>query len=538
MLYTGRLGGEADHRGFFGGARNIPRTVGLIASFLCLIVVTPIAGLWGLAGGVGILLLTLLLTLDTHRGSMLDRWTARKRWRDRERCGTVAFEPWTQERADELSAQVTAARGRRAKRDARRQLARLRALPDGLDGVGWLQSAHAMPGIAWHEPVGEPAYLSVTWAVRGQLAGVESEARTRAAAKALGEALEAWTPVTKLVEQVQITTRVLPSDHALHAQWAYDHLDPAAPPQAVKAYAEVLDEAIRDAMVTTHYVTLSWPLTARFRSAASRYGRGRDAWRALMAHEIADAQRILRTAGLGSVEVLTARRLTALIHHQQAPHRAILDMTRANPAALGLPSQDTKGSHIVTDTDTPDSPEWHHRTAALRGAYMTPGTRTQLWMLPLIIGRTLRCHRTVAIHEHLVPRAEALQLAKSDVVADSANVLADRERGRLTDDATETTLSAAQIRRRDLSAGNQHHGLSWVIYITLSETDPTALDRACRELTDVCTTDLGVTRLEWLDSYQAAAMGTTMPVGRGLAPYTPATSARFLRALAGSEDAA
>jgi hypothetical protein len=55
-------------------------------------------------------------------------------------------------------------------------------------------------------------------------------------------------------------------------------------------------------------------------------------------------------------------------------------------------------------------------------------------------------------------------------------------------------------------------------------------------LEETCATGLGIERLEWQDSYQAAASGTTWPIGRGLTPGRPSFGSRFINALAGKSE--
>ena len=60
--------------------------------------------------------------------------------------------------------------------------------------------------------------------------------------------------------------------------------------------------------------------------------------------------------------------------------------------------------------------------------------------------------------------------------------------------------------------------------------------RASRQLEETCSTGLGIESLDWLDSYQAAASGTTWPIGRGLAASAPSFSARVYSRLASKSD--
>ena len=49
-------------------------------------------------------------------------------------------------------------------------------------------------------------------------------------------------------------------------------------------------------------------------------------------------------------------------------------------------------------------------------------------------------------------------------------------------------------------------------------------------------TGLGIERLDWLDSYQSAASGTTWPIARGLAPTPVSPGSRLMTRLAGKSE--
>jgi hypothetical protein len=302
------------------------------------------------------------------------------------------------------------------------------------------------------------------------------------------------------------------------------------PADALASYEEVLRLTGEDAMVQRHFVTVSWPLTPAFTDAASRYGAGRDGWRALMKLEIDATVRALADARLGAVEALTARQTTALILHQQDPSRPMDYVEDVDPAVLGVASHDEFSAHVVHGDD---DGQWWHRTAAITGEYLVTAPRTQLWVLDLLIGNDLPFIRSVSFHLHLIPASEAKIAARQDVVRDAAETIARREAGRISADDTEASMSAANRRRSDLVSGSHHHGASWVGFVTVSVRARDELARASRQLEDTCSTSLGIERLDWLDSYQAAASGTTWPIGRGIAPDRRSVSSRLYTRLAG-----
>ena len=535
------LGGESGHRSFFGGTHSRARVILLVLFVIAGMILTPLVGWPGLAiaaAGAGI---TLLVTARTYRGSILDRRRKRSRWVARLRAGTDRFNPYNVAQWDQLTqAQADASKTRGANgREARAALSRdiiaMRAQPDGADGMGWLRHGRGQAGIAWHAPIGEQHYLSVTFAVTGQLRGIESSAVMSRAAEGWGAFLSSRAVPSSLARDVQVTTRVLLSDSAMQEFWVLGSLDPDAPADAVHSYEDVLRMTGEDAMVQRHYVTVNWPLTPAFHEAASKYGRGRDGWRGLMDEEIASTARGLSDAKMGRVETLTARQTAAVILHQQNPGRPIDYVADADPASVGIASHDEFSAQVVDGVDPVRSGrvEWWHRTAAIHAEALATAPRTQLWLLDLLIGKDIQFIRTVSFHMHLIPAGEAKNAARQDLVRDTAEALSKQEAGQIDTDDTEVHISAARRRRQDLVAGSQHHGATWIGYVTISVRDRDQLARASRQLEETCSTGLGIERLDWLDSYQSAASGTTWPIGRGLRATRSALSARIYDRMAG-----
>ena len=97
-------------------------------------------------------------------------------------------------------------------------------------------------------------------------------------------------------------------------------------------------------------------------------------------------------------------------------------------------------------------------------------------------------------------------------------------------------MSAAQRRSADLAAGSHHHGVDWVGFVTISAPTRDALGQASRQLEETCATGLGIERLDWQDSFQSAASGTTWPIGRGLRPSAATLATRALTRLAGRSE--
>jgi len=554
------VGGESGHRSFFGGTQSKSRIIGLTIFILGgMIGMLVGGGLWALGialVGIGVVF---IVTMRTHNGTIQERRRKRRRWAARQRLGTDVFVPYNLAGWDQVQAALTST-DKRERAAGERAARQMRVNPDGSDGMGWLQYGSNQPGIAWHAPIGEQPYLSVAFAVSGQLRGMGAAGAVGRGATAWGKFLAHRASADSLVRDVQTLTRMLPPDTAKHDIW-YDSKRATLPVDASDAerellqaqersYAEVRARSSKDAMVQRHFVILSWPLTPAFTERAAKFAPGRDGWRALMAKQIDATMQGLRDAKMGSVSYLTARQTAALIMHQQNPSIPI-DLRSArhiNPLSVGIGSHDEYSAHVVDGGYDPtvlldDDPieaapavEWWHRTAAIHGEDLSAAARSPLWTLDLLIGRDLDFIRSLSFHMHLVPAAQAKTQARQDVVRDAAAVLAQKEKGALISDESEGLLSAAQRRRQDLAAGSHHHGVSWVAYVTVTAPTRADLAQASRQLESVCDTGLGINRLDWQDSFQSAASGTTWPIGRGLRPDTSTAGARVMNLIAGRGD--
>lgn len=532
------IGGESGHRAFFGGQGSKARTFGILGFVVAGMFVTVIAGWPGLLLGLVGAGVTMLVTTKTHRGTIAERSRRRRRWKSRVAAGTDAYVPYDVAAWDQAERAAQSAKGRTERWEAHRALAAMRANPDGADGMGWLQMGRGVAGIQWHAPIGERGYLAVTFAVTGQLRGIESLSVMTRAAEGWGGFLAGRAVPSVLVEDVQTLTRVLPADTALQEFWVLNSLDEKAPAEAIKSYEEVLRRTGEGAMVQRHFITVKWPLTGAFYDAARKYGEGRDGWRGLMAEEIASVQRGLIDARMGDVDVLSARQVAAVMLHQQNPSRPIDYVVDVHPSRMGVASHDEFSAHVVEGVDplTGSPVEWWHRTAKITGGALATAGRTQLWVLDLLIGRDVQFIRSVSFHIHLVPAGEAKAAAQRDLVRDQADALSKSEAGTVDLDETGTAMSASKRRRIDLRAGSGHHGAAWVGYVTISARSRDELARNSRQLAETCSTGLGIEYLDWQDSYQAAASGTTWPIGRGITANDTSFSGRLYRVLAGKSE--
>jgi len=522
--YDAYLGGESGHRGFFGGTAGKTRTILLILAFVLMVIFTPTLGIWGLLIGLSVAVVSFVLTQRTDRGSVLERHERKRRWKMRKKLGIDRFTPYNVAAWDQAHEELKQLHKVKGKEAAERraqlgsEIVAMRANPDGADGMGWLQSAPLQPGIAWHTPRGEDAYLSVAFSVTGPLRGIESGSTVASIATRYSQFLAARAKKRSLISTVQPITRVLPADTALQQSWVSQNLDEDAPHEAQLSYAEVLDKTGAGAMNQRHICVMTWPLTPAFFDLAAKHGEGRDGWRGLMAAEIAGAINGLEHAKLGPARALSARETAAVILNQQNPDWPADWVAGVTPSNFGLPSYDEWSAYVVDGINpfTDEEVQWWHRTAAIKAEHLAVNPRTPLWMIELLRGSELDCVRSVSFHIRLVPAREAKARAQSDRTKDMAAMIEDKDKGRQENDEVVTRKTAAEQRVADLAAGTGHHGVEWVGYITLSARTRSDLGTVCRDLADLADSEAGIDQLVWLDTYQSAAAGTTWPIGRGL----------------------
>lgn len=531
MSRTSILGGEAGRRGFFGAGHSRARTVGLFIAAPVGMLISIIQPVPNFFIGLGLVGVVWIATATTHNGSLVTRGVTRFRIRDARKRGTDRFEPYSTAAWDETLEQA-----KKDPRAARLAAAGLRQMPDGADGMGWLEMRRSQPGIAWHAPVGEEQYLSVAYSVTGQIKGIESQASLESAAAAWGKFQASLGSTVSLARRVQTLTRVLPPDSARHEAWVKANFDPDAPIDLLRSYDQLLRQMQVGAMIQRHYVVVCWPLTPAFKVAAGRFGKGRDGWRALMTGEVSSIQRRLIAARMGTVQVLTARQTAAVIRHMQNPDVPIDQSADADPLNFGVPAPRVdRSAHVVESRDpvTGGDVVWWHRTARISGHHMSTGERTSLWTLPMLTGLARPIVRTLSLQRVIIPAGEAKRSARRDAVSDMSEQVAQSNARQLVDDDSKVRLSAAQRRVRDLRPGTGHHGVEWIGHLTISARSRDELAQAVRVVSEAADTGLGVTQLEWLDSYQPAASGTTWPIGRGLRPGGRTLSDKLADQLAG-----
>jgi hypothetical protein len=462
---------------------------------------------------VGLLLSAALYATTLSSGgdrSAAQNWEAKRRWRRMVKRGYDVFRPV----ADRPVTCPPGSREWNAYRD----------FPDGADEVEFLNDPDpAATAILYHlTPTGD-RYLTASFRVDGPLVGLTGDADLDDAQTAFGKLLAGWGSRQKLVTGLQITTRMLPPGTIPHEKWMTDQLDPHTPKAQVEDYATLLRKLSVGRYIARHYVTLRWDRTPRFTMAAREHGKGDEGWRALVLAELRSARQRLTTAGYERVAPLTGPQHAALVRHLQNPDYHPDQTADITAAGMYRPSAGT-----MTTVTTDD--RWVHRTAQFPVNAIETIDRTGTWMEPLLVGMEARILRTVSLHIALIPSADAKVAAKRDATTDRAEQITDAEKGRLEDDDTEESLTAAQRRLRDMRGSSGHHGAQWTGFVTFTipkgDSVPLA-SAAIEEAADTC----GINRLDWLDSWQPAAQSLNWPMARGVIQPAPSRSAKALELL-------
>lgn len=529
-MQTRVLGGEGGSRSFFGGSHGRTRTIALIVVAIVGAVLTITLQGLGLVLTAIATVVVFLATIRTHRGSPLVRWQAARRWKERVRLGTDVFKP-----VATRPAEMPAGRSRQDRAAAAREWAAYRDWPDGAEGLHWLQRGRGEPGIAWHTPTGEDAYLSVAFSVDGQIRGIESDRFLDGAMVAFGALLARYGQRTSLPNRVQSLTRVVPVDSAFHEAWVWDQLDEEnAVPSLVESYDEVVRLVAHAGLMQRHYFVIRWPLTATFLTAAARRGPAQAGWRALMAAEISSVRSHLVSAKLGQVDAISAAQLAAVLRHMQAPSWPIDQVADVDVDAPWLASSDELSATVTSGIGpSGQAEEWWHRTAVMPIESIETGARSSLWLAPLLSRMPHAIVRTVSLQVEVVPASDARQAARTDVTTDLADLEAQREKGVLTSEELSAGLAAARSRLEDLRPGSGHHGAGWAGHVTISARSRAELVDATAKITEAAS-NAGISSLDWLDTQQAAASACTWPIARGMRPVAHSTGSTVRGLLAGS----
>ena len=537
MLETRVLGGESEHRSVLGSSSSSrSRRTALIIVIAAGVVASAWLGAWTLVAAAIAVVVVVIATTTDHRGSRLDRWRAKQRWKTRQKLGTDVFIPAALMPDDIRDLAYLADSGKKLTPEQTQQVNAYRDFPDGVDGFGWLCDTPGEPGVAIHMPVGEKQYVSVAFSVEGQVRGQEGDEYLNSAMRAFGDLLSRYGPANRLPSRLQIVTRVVPFDPDPHYAWVAGNLaDDDVTDLLVSSYEEVVELVTGAGLVQRHFMVVRWPVEDEFLAEVSRHGGGVDGWRSLMDTEIRSVHAALLNARLGVVTPLSAARVSAVLRHMQLPSWEMGLSGSADTDQPWMASWDEIDCVWNSGVGPDGDPEfWAHRTAEIPVEAMGTEDRDCLWVTPLLSQLNEPVIRTLSFQLELVPAASARRQARRDVTDDRAKIISQHQKGHLADDDAAMMMSAAETRLSDLSPGSRQHGVAWVGHVTVSAPSKEELTRGCRVLADAAV-EAGIERLRWLDTYQAGAAACTWPLARGMAPVAPPLGSAMMAMAAGKE---
>ena len=237
MTRTSVLAGDSRSRGLFRGRRSRGVTAARYTAAAVVLVLLLFFQVWGLLIGVVLLLVVFGCTTDTGAGGTVASGSPdKRRWRHRVRTGFVDFIP-----VDHRPADLTPTVERDAGGAPRRR--RGCGTRTGTGRTGWTGCTGWNPGPACRRspttpgPVRTP-YLSAAFRVDGPIQGLHGDAFVARAQEAFGQLMAGWGSSAKLVSGIQVLTRVIPADSALHEMWLQDQLDPDAPQDLQPDYTD------------------------------------------------------------------------------------------------------------------------------------------------------------------------------------------------------------------------------------------------------------------------------------------------------------
>jgi hypothetical protein len=502
---TAVIGGEVRHR------RGMQRPA---VRFSVMGVAVALGSIFGGQPGVLIGLvvagLIYITTLSTGgERSIAYNIGARRRWKRMVRMGYDKFRPV----ADRPVNCVPGSREWNAHRD----------FTDGVDRWEFLGDDPLATAVCYHETPDGHRYFSATFRVDGPLVGLATDEELDRAQAEFANLLAGWGSREKLVSGMQVMTRMLPPDTVMHEGWVARQKDAATPDGQWQDYRKLLRGMSGGRYVQRHYATLTWDRSPRFTAVAKDYGVGDIGWRALVLEQIESARGRCVDAGYQRVRELTGPQHAALIRHLQNPDFHPDETADITSSGMYRPS-DGDFRSVTTDG------KWVHRTAVIPPDAVETNERDGRWMRPLLIGMERRMHRTVTICLRFIPSDIAKKEARDSATYDRADQITDQTKGRLENDDTAVSLTAAQRRIHDLRSGAGHHGVLWTGFVTITVPVAESLALAVGAVEEAAD-DAGIARLGWCDGYQPAAQSYTWPMGRGIPEADTPRTAKVLEAL-------
>lgn len=502
-MRTVSLGGQARGRGLLGGDRNSLENLGLGVVVVTVVVVAlsynDVRGLL-LCGGLLLIGLQLFTPRPMWGGSspaglLVRRW----RWAWRSRRGLTTF----------VSGEP--ARSRRG-----RATTKEREVPDWVGRVRPVPVRTSTGGsvlVLLHAGVGnQPGYATLVLEVQAKGGGIQSQSTIDREYARFGRVKAALARDDSLVRVIQQVERVQPASLMAHEAWLVEKVPAGVNERLVSSYTDLLRGAKATGEWHRSLLVLRMPFTHAWNErVAERFEVHDYAARAQMA--VLEAQRVARIAllegGYTKVTPLGEDRLAAVIRSCLNPDYSWTDI---RPTTI----RNCWESYEASTRSVVVAGKWHTRTARIQGRDLPVGAMPVTFLRRLVVGIYPSVIRTMTITEELKPAWVARKAARADVTQDLASVKARRQT--VSDGSEVDQVSSSQQRLRDLAPGHGSAGVGFSIHITVAGEGKRGLARAVERLESAANDmEMPVT---WMDREQDLALGTTLPLGRGLATST------------------
>lgn len=359
---------------------------------------------------------------------------------------------------------------------------------------------------------GRSSYLSAVFEIRGGGDGIREWTETFARSEGMNRLLSGLAAARSPIVQLDLETRVLPTDPAVYRDHVRSLVSPTCPPLLRESMLETAEIGAAHTETYRSYATVRIDLA---RLAATQVERTMSQEETVEAavEVMREAAERLHRSKLGVLGVLGPRRVAAMVRHLYVPSYDIDDVD-------GLSGIFDAWSHSYvpfTDAVRVDGPtgSWWHAVATVpRDAWPTIELDGR-WLENLVTGVHPRTIRTVKTSHQLVDKMLARQKAKIGLTYDTASISSAARKGQVSTGEDEASASAAGRVMADLlyagAAGDQPS-----LRVVISAPERAELRKA-RNTIDQAASNADITRLKWFDDRHHQALMLMAPMARGAA---------------------
>lgn len=361
----------------------------------------------------------------------------------------------------------------------------------------------------------DESYLTAVVEILGTGDGLREISHTNAQGIRFGKLLNGMASSERPVDQLDIETRVLPTDAAVARERVRAMVVPNCPPVLRDAMEELADLAAHSSETYRTFMTVRMPKGAL--AAGMRTGGGVDPDEALMEQALETLQGVISRVGFAGYPVrgvLGPRRVAALIRHVYLPSRSPDDVTDLESVVDGWSAAyRVTWRAVVVDDD--EGGEWWHAVCSVPFDAWPTVPQHVRWLESLVTDLPGAVIRTVKAQHALMSRRETLARGSLSLLYDAAAIASARDKGQITTGEDEMQASAGR-RVLDNVVYGKSAGDRPALRILISARSEHELERARRTITDQAETEADIERLMWHDGRHHQAMLLCCPLGRGI----------------------